>query len=149
MKEEMIMVKKILVPTDGSAYSHRALSTAVEYAEIFNAEIEILAVIPDNPYGMYDKLKADDALAEREKKLALAQQIFDVTSRTVDYGNIGHINVISYGNPADEIINEIKKKSVDLVIMGGQGRSPLVGALVGSVTQRILSYSPVPVLVVK
>ena len=142
------MVKKILVPTDGSAYSQRALSTAVEYAGIFNAEIEMVVVIPDNPYRMYDKLKTDDPLAEREKKTEFAHKLFEDTQKNVDYGSIKHNNVIRYGNPADEIINEIKK-GFDLVVMGSQGRNPLIGALIGSVTQRVLSYSPVPVLVVK
>ena len=139
------MVKKILVPIDGSDYSRHALTTAVEYAKIFNAEIELLHVVSLPPYGMYDFTfyrLSDEELDEVGKKL------LEVTGKGIDFSDVKITQTVVSGYPATEIVNAISN-NVDLVIMGSQGRRPLAGAILGSVTQRVLADTRCPVLVVK
>ena len=139
------MVKKILVPTDGSAYSRQALKTAVEYAKTLNAEIELLHVVSLPPYGMYDftfHSFSDEELDEVGKKLLV------VTGKGIALSDVKITQSVVSGYPATEIIKAINN-NVDLVIMGSQGRRPLAGAILGSVTQRVLAETRCPVLVVK
>ncbi|NLB51483.1 MAG: universal stress protein [Syntrophomonadaceae bacterium] len=139
------MIKKILVPTDASTYSRNAMATAVKYAKAFGAEIELLHVVSLPPYGMYDFTPRhfnDEELAEMGRK------IFAATTKKVDLEGLKVTETIVTGYPAAEIAKAIEK-DVDLVIIGSQGRRPLAGALLGSVTQRVLADTRCPVLVVK
>jgi nucleotide-binding universal stress UspA family protein len=138
------MVKKILVPTDGSGYSRRALKTAVEYAKVFGAEIEILHVVSE-PLGIYDfnlYHVTDEQLEEAGERIMAA------TSKDLDLSGVSFNSKVVSGYPASEIINAAND-NVDLIVIGSQGRRPLVGALLGSVTQRVLAVTRCPVLVVK
>ncbi|NLB51484.1 MAG: universal stress protein [Syntrophomonadaceae bacterium] len=138
------MIKKILVPTDGSGYSRRALKTAVEYSKVFGAEIEILHVVSE-PLGIYDfnlYHVTDEQLEEAGKRIMAA------TSKDLDLSEVSFKSKVVSGYPASEIINAAND-NVDLIVIGSQGRRPLVGALLGSVTQRVLAVTRCPVLVVK
>lgn len=140
------MIKKILVPTDGSAPSKRAFKTALDYAKVFKAEIKMLHVVPMPPLGLYDVSLfhvTDEQLDE------IGKQIMDEVSEGLDFdGTKVDVKAVS-GYPAAEIIKTIDDDKIDLVIIGSRGRSPLAGALLGSVTQNILSGISCPVMVVK
>ncbi|MGD8708695.1 MAG: universal stress protein, partial [Nitrosopumilaceae archaeon] len=63
--------------------------------------------------------------------------------------NIKTEGKISYGNPAEEIMNLMKKKRFDLVIMGRRGTTKLTGPSLGSVSNALVQHSKIPVMIVE
>lgn len=145
LKGVMFMIKKILVPTDGSDFSRTALKTAIGYAKVFDAEIVVLHVVSLPPMGMYN---FDLSPLTEEQIEEAGKRIIEATSRGLDLSGIRFSSIVISGYPATEIIKAIGN-NIDLVIIGSQGRRPLTGALLGSVTQRVLANTRCPVLVVK
>jgi nucleotide-binding universal stress UspA family protein len=142
------MVKRILVPTDGSAYSRRALSTALEYAKVFNAEIKLFHVVSQPPTHMYDFTIKEYYPLSEEQVAEIGANVFDSSLKELETDSIKITKKVVTGYPAAEIIHEISE-DVDLVIIGTRGHRPLAGALIGSVTQRVLAEANCPVMAIK
>ena len=136
------MVKKILVPTDGSEYSRRAMATAIQYAKVLNSEIELFHVISEHP-----ALKEYFPLSE-EQVTGIENKVFGATLEGLETEPIQISKKIVTGYPAIKILNEAAQ-GVDLVIMGSRGHRPIKGALLGSVTLRVISAATCPDMVVK
>lgn len=141
------MFKRILVPVDASEYSRHALSTAIEFAKRFNSEIEILHVVHQSmPY-----LEINDMpfmLYSEQEIHQFGKEVIERTLKGIDIGEIRVNQKIVADYPATAILNEIKR-DIDLVVMGSRGHGPFAGAILGSVTQRVLAESDCPVLVVR
>lgn len=138
------MFKRILVSIDASEYSRHALSIAVELAEKFNSEIELLHVIEPLDTGMSFLHYS----FSEEQIDHIGQKVIDATLEGIDVGNVTIIKKIVTGHPASVIIDE-SKTGIDLLVMGTRGHGPLAGAVIGSKTQSVLGNTKVPVLVVK
>jgi len=137
------MYKRILVPTDGSAASRNALIEALELAKKFNAQVELFYVGPtseayDIEYNMY----ITPEQIEKNGEL-----ILEATLKDIDIGNVQLLRKHSPGYPAISILEEMKRE-FDLVVMGTRGHGAFTGAVLGSVTQRVLAHAQCPVLVV-
>lgn len=141
------MCGRILVPTDGSGYSRRALITAIQIARQFDSEIELLHVVNsmDIVYGSQTILGRSYTYANPEQ---ISGQVLDATMVGLDAANIVITTKTITGSPADAIIDELRHNFY-LVVMGSKGHSPLGGALIGSVTQRVVGEANCPVLIVK
>ncbi len=142
------MVKKILVPTDGSEYSRRALLTAAQYAKELNADIKLLHVVSQPPTHMYDFTIKEYYPLSKEKVEEIGAKVFAATLEGLELEEIQISKQVVTGYPASEILNE-SSEEVDLVIIGSRGHRPLKGALLGSVTQRVMAEAACPVMVVK
>lgn len=141
------MFKKILVTTDISDFSRRALSTALEVAKKFNAEIELLHVVP---------LAADFLISEASYGVAVDQDELDKSGEMVLETSLEGVKIdvpfkkkIIAGHPVIEILKEIENEDIDLVVMGHRGYGAISGSLMGSVSQRVLHKAKCPVLIVK
>lgn len=142
------MVTKILVATDSSEHSVRAIACAVELARRFKAEIELFHVIYLS--GMFyaaDLYSLNNAANDSQPEQP-AQQAMEKILSKVDTTGVFIKKKITAGHPATEILAE-SALGFDLIVMGSRGHSPLAGTLVGSVTQRVLGKAACPVLVVK
>jgi len=139
-------MKKILVPTDASEYSRRALKTALEFARKFNAEIELLFVMhePIVYNSNVDMYIISPEQIEQEGKFAI-----QTTLDRVDTSNVTIIRKIARGKPSKVILQEIEKENFDLVVMGRCGYGALTGCLLGSVSQRVLFGAKCSVLIVR
>ncbi|NTW72233.1 MAG: universal stress protein [Eubacteriaceae bacterium] len=141
------MYKKILVPTDASEFSKRALIEAIGIAQMTEGKIILLNIThsPDSywgytvSYGLTVQKEALDQLGQ----LAIDITLADVTTK------VPIKTIIKSGNPAAEILNVIESEDIDLVVMGSHGHGFVAGSLLGSVSQRILHQSKCPVLIVK
>lgn len=142
------MVKRILVSTDGSDCSRRALATALEYAKTFDAEIELLHVVSQPPTHMYDFTVKEYYPLSEDQVAEIGAKVFDSTLKGLEIDSIKIIKKVVTGYPAVEIVHEITQ-DIDLAIMGTRGHRPLAGALIGSVTQRVLAEANCPVMVTK
>ena len=141
------MFKRILVPTDGSESSRHALKVALDLAKKFNSEIELFHVTPtQEAYYGFDggySILIDQDQMDKNGELAL-----EFTLKGMEVGDISLSKKHASGNAANTILEEIRRE-FDLVIMGTVGHGVISGAIVGSVTQRVLAHSQIPVLIVK
>lgn len=139
-------MKKILVATDGSSNSDRALIEAKKHAELSGGEITILTIV--ETLGRYTTLKKqagpEDDKIKRKSQLVLedALEIFD--------GFKGQVNTKTRrGSPADEIITEAEEGGYDLLIMGSRGLGTFSRSILGAVSNKVLNHTKVNVLLVK
>ncbi|MBF0383053.1 MAG: universal stress protein [Magnetococcales bacterium] len=148
--------KKILIPIDFSADSQVAIDDGIELAKLFGAEATICHFIHDSLEvpGIYaDKKKKkkkflnliDDAAQE---KMAEFLKKNGITKKAKELGV--KLDVCCHrGLPFEQIIRIVEKKDFGLIVMGSSGRTGLASILLGSVAERVVQQSPVPVLVVK
>lgn len=139
-------MKKILVPTDASESSRRALKTALELARKFNSEIVLLFVmhkpiVYNSNVNMY--IISPEQI-EQEGKFAL-----DATLMRIDTSGVNVVRKIMQGKPSKVILKEIQDENIDLVIMGKCGYGAISNCLLGSVSQRVLNTAKCSVLIVK
>ena len=146
------MYKHILVSTDGSALSAKAIKTAVALARDTGAKLTAVYVIePYVPpaYGegvMYAPAlspKSYKEITEREARKALAAVEIEARTADVDY----KAETLTADSPWEGIIKTAKAKKCDLIVMASHGRRGLEGFLLGSETQKVLTHSSIPVLV--
>lgn len=140
------MYNKILVATDGSDYSHRALIEAVERARRYQSEIILLFVFkqPRN-YGTFSGLSTVEYSEEQINEIS--KKIFEATLKDVDVSGVTIHTKVRIGKTAVEIVDEAKE--VDTIVMGSRGHSTVQGVVIGSVTQKVLSLTTRPVMIVK
>lgn len=144
----MKAIKKILCPIDLSEVSGEIADYAALHAECTGAEVVVLNVVPalylhadtDIPYSIEEKFLAQTA-AEAEKFMAsFVPQHFPKGNATG--------RVIS-GYAPESILQIVKDENFDLIVIGTHGMHALHVMLFGSVTEKVLKLSPVPVLVVR
>lgn len=137
------MFRRILVPTDGSDASRNALIKALELAEKFNSEVELFYVSPTSE--AYDV--GFSILITPDQIEKYGDFVLEATLKDIDIGNVVLLKKHTSGYPASSILDEIKRE-FDLVVMGTRGHGVFTGAVLGSVTQRVLAHTKCPVLVV-
>lgn len=141
------MFKRILVPTDVSDTSRKALIKAIQLAKQFNSEVELFHVTytPQAYWGYTVSYGLVIPLEQLEKR---GEAALEAALTGIDVGDVPlHKKHIS-GHPAAAIIEEAKR-DFDLIVMGSHGHGLITGAVLGSVTQRVLAHVHIPVLVVK
>ncbi len=136
--------KRILVPTDFSPASNRALALAKKMGLHFNAEIHLLHV----RVLLNDPCVDSEILDEVERILATSEPATrDVLERAGGKGDTSILTHIERGTAAGPVITDaVTEYDCDLVIMGTHGRRGLNRLLTGSVAQEVVHHSPVPVL---
>lgn len=144
------MYSKILVPTDGSSLSEQAAAAAVEFARAVGAEIVAVSVAQPYPMIAAEAVVVVDAQAETRVLLEQAQQHIDKVAQLAAKGGVAcsGSTALSYF-PHEEIIKAALDHHCDLIFMGSHGRHGLSKLLAGSVTQNVLAYSSIPVLVLR
>ncbi|MBW8383437.1 MAG: universal stress protein [Youngiibacter sp.] len=141
------MFKKILVATDGSEYSRHALAAALEIAKQFGSEVELIHVIMRHPNMIASEVTVGIDMTSMEYE-ALSKTVLEDTMKGIEAGGVKIETKIMHGYPSKVVIEEANK-GADLIVMGTKGHGPWAGAIMGSVTQRVVSNAPCPVLVVK
>ena len=139
------MFDHILVPTDFSEDAAQAASVAVAIATKFDSRITLVHVV--TPLAlMYEDLPSMDFVTSVEEaaRTALARELelLRVSWPSAD-------SLFLRGPTAHEILGAIDSQNADLVVMGKHGRGVLNRMLVGSVTERVVRHSSVPVMTVK
>ncbi|MFC4359466.1 universal stress protein [Halobium salinum] len=139
------MYQDIVVPTDGSGPSERAVAHAIDLATRYDARLHALYVVDVDALGPVD-FDASRIVG------GLEAEGDAVTDRVVDAAEAAGVRVrkaIVDGSPAEAIVDYVAAEGADLVVMGTHGRRGLDRFLLGSVTERVLRTAPVPVLVVR
>jgi nucleotide-binding universal stress UspA family protein len=147
------MFKHILVPTDGSKLSQKAVREAIEVAKATNARMTALHVYPKfagSPYGTFGP--AEDILEEahENQSRAQAEQLFAGIRKLTDAAGIALEAILVESNEVwQQVIATAKKRKCDLICMASHGRRGLSGVLLGSETHKVLTHSEIPVLVLR
>lgn len=129
-----MLFEKLLVPLDGTAESALALPAARALARATGATFTLLRVVP----------AAADEQDKRE-----AQRDLDGIAAELTAGGQTATTVVRIGDPAQQIIEQARTDGTDLVVMQTHGRAGLARALLGSVAERVLALTPVPLLLLR
>jgi nucleotide-binding universal stress UspA family protein len=140
-------LKKILVPTDFSDLSGAALRTAALLAEASGAEVELLYADPFLPPPHFLSSQVTDMATMIESSKQHAQSRLD-SLRTESLGSIRSTATVVEDLPVTAII-ERSEAGADLIVMGTHGRSGFNRFMLGSVSERVLRESSVPLLLVR
>lgn len=145
-------IKNILVPTDCSELSTEATRVAISFAKQFQASLTLLLVTPTEPlavlndYGYFSPELHQKLVQESDRRAAAELNEFWSNFETTDLGaNLVNVK----GDPFTEIIRFAKENHTDLIIMGTHGHTGIKYILMGSVAEKVVRYSPYPVLTVK
>jgi universal stress protein A len=141
-----IKLRNILVPTDFTECSQKALSYALSFAKLFGAEILLLHVVEAVPVVGQDSLLQSSMLAvalhdESEKRLGRLQREVMADAPVA--------SMTSDGIPWQRIVEVAKEKNIDLIVAGTGKHEGLSRVLLGSTAERIVRHAPCPVLVVR
>ena len=140
------MFKRILVATDGSPHSRRAVLTAAELARALGASLTLIAVYqlppgfegePDYSRDLEAAVRGAHAILETEAAAILA-----------DGGPAAEPEAIGGSQPGQAIVDATASGQYDLLVMGTRGHGRLGSTFLGSVSAHVAAHSPIPVLVV-
>lgn len=141
-------LKKILWATDFSDEANEALLYADAFAKAFKAQLIALHVVPDFAPALYDMasvIKGELARRVDAVKKEAKKRLEDLKKRE----GISFEAIVQEGTASDKIAEIAEKKNADLVVIGRAGLSAIEKLFMGSVTNRVLRSSTVPVLVIK
>ncbi len=147
------MYKKILVTTDGSPLSKKAVRGAIGLAASLDAQLVALHVVPRYPVNYFEgalSLSVED-IGRTEKKWAEeGQAMVDAVVEQARSANVSAKGVVAQSDRvAESVIAAAKKHKCDLLVMASHGRKGIKRVLMGSETQHVLTHSHVPVLVLR
>jgi len=144
------MYKHILVPTDGSDITRNAIDTAIALAKSLGARISAVAVREPFPYSAVSEMQAIPP-----------QEFFEAQDRIVNNNLLAVKEACSAAglsctgaavealHPWEAILEQAKSGGCDLIVMASHGRRGVSALLLGSETQKVLTHSTIPVLVVR
>jgi nucleotide-binding universal stress UspA family protein len=146
---EQAMYKHILIPTDGSELSKRAVHEGVDFAKSINAQVTFLTA------SLPFKVFATDALVVSETPETYNQGAEKVAQRrfadATEYARQKGVTAIAQHvfaeHPFEAIIDTAKKNHCDLIFMASHGRKGVKGLVLGSETNKVLTHSKIPVQV--
>jgi nucleotide-binding universal stress UspA family protein len=145
MNKQTRRIKKILVPVDFSSYSKSTIDYASIIAERFTAALIVMHVIEPFPYSVTDTLQ----LVEHRRALqTLASSLLQNLSDDLRARNLNVKTHLVLGNPSREILAKARREKADLIVMGTHGRTGLPHIVLGSVAEKTVRLSPIPVLTV-
>lgn len=143
------MFQRILVPTDGSKLSTEAAEAAIAFAKVCGCELVALAIAQPEPVLLTaEGALATDGVAQIDVLLEQARRDAERVAAAAARAGVACKAEAGYGySPADAIVEAAERHGCDLVFMASHGRRGLSRLIAGSVTQRVLAYATVPVMV--
>jgi nucleotide-binding universal stress UspA family protein len=172
MKLPKVEVNKILYATDLSENARYAFAYAVSLANLYNAAITFVHVLPEVPSRLdkrvigyiseerWEEIKArnfeearDAIIGKRQDHLAVRDALHQFSENVKESregeGFVTDDIIVVRGNPVEEILKYTEEKNCDLIVMGTHGHGTLADAMMGSTARRVLRRSRKPVLVVR
>jgi nucleotide-binding universal stress UspA family protein len=147
------MYKKILVATDGSTLSKKAVRSAIDLASSLGADLVALYVVPNYPVSYFEGgvTISNQEIARTEKQWAdQGQAVVDAVSGAAEARGLKAKGVIARSNlVAEAILAAAKRHKCELIVMASHGHRGLKRILLGSETQHVLTHSAIPVLVLR
>lgn len=147
------MFKHILLPTDGSPVSDKAVRRGIEFAKKIKARVTALHVVPEFRFMADEGITPlSPALKKRfqDEGQARAKKMLDAVATHARARGV-RCTIVSAASdlPYQQIVATARRKKCDLIMMASHGRRGLSSLLLGSETSKVLTHSRVPVLVVR
>lgn len=147
------MYARILIATDGSTLSKKAVKTGLDLAALSGAEVVAVKVIPRYPQAYFEgsvPLAASEVSRIEKQWNDDAQAVVDAVKTTASARGIKAKAVtVKSDLVAEALISAAKKHKADLIVMASHGRKGLKRLLLGSETTHVLTHSHIPVLVLR
>jgi nucleotide-binding universal stress UspA family protein len=139
--------RNILIATDGSENTQRAISYGIEIAKLSGATVHALYVVNTSPiisdYWTIGKKNIYEIVkSEGEEAVSEVKKIGEASGVEVK-------EVVLDGYPSTAIIDFAENNNIDLIVMGTLGKTGLDKLLIGSVAEKVVRGSKVPVMVVR
>jgi nucleotide-binding universal stress UspA family protein len=144
----MFKIKNILLPTDFSKISLTAAEYAVELADQYKAKLHVLNVLEKTPPIL--AIRSLDVSREKIIESIDAdanEQLDDCVKKIKKIKNVEIVAAIQKGIDYEEIIKYSKDKKIDVIVIATHGRTGILHTLLGSVAEKVIRYSKIPVLV--
>jgi nucleotide-binding universal stress UspA family protein len=139
------MYDAILVPTDGSEGTRGAVDHAIDHAERYDADLHVLYVV-DTRVSAEAGMESPGVLDALEET---GQQAIDDVIAQAEAADVDTIEAaVANGIPHQAIHDYAAENDIDLIVMGTHGRTGLDRYLLGSVSEKVVRTSPIPVLTV-
>ena len=144
------MYKRILISTDGSDISQKAAQSAVALASSMGAEVYAISVKEPFPYSAISEMQPvpPQEFFDAQERIA-GERVKAVASLASAAGVPCHAHTVEALHPWEAIIDHAKRMECDLLVMASHGRRGVTALLLGSETQKVLTHSTIPVLVVR
>jgi len=147
------MFRNILLPTDGSPLSQKAVVQGIALAKSVGAGVTALfAAPPATPIIYRNILPVGYTTPDEHSRMIekIAATHLGYVERAAKKARVAcETVVVTSDYPEDDILKVAKKKKCDLIVMGTHGQSSLRAVVIGSVTKKVLARSTIPVLVVR
>ncbi len=147
------MIRKILVPTDGSDHARKAIDYACDLGLKYGATVYLLHIVHKS--GLPKKLLE---VIEEHKKVErvdlllreIGERIMNLAEREVEKKGLKNFHsFVIEGDPAETIIKFAKKENVDMIVMGSRGLGTLQGVFLGSVSHKVCNLADCACMTVK
>ncbi len=144
------MFKRILVPTDGSEITAKAVQTALGVAKVTGATLYTISVKEPFPYSAISEMQPvpPQEFYDAQERIATGR-VKAVQETASAAGLTCHAHTVEALHAWEAILDHAKQQGCDLIVMASHGRRGVSALLLGSETSRVLTHSPLPVLVVK
>ena len=152
---------KLLVPVDGSNASINAVKKSLELARKYSFSIKLISVVAEknSEYRRHENAwrgvdgsiisESEDLEKQLEKKIKEnAERLLNAIVSKLDFSGVRVETEVLLGEPYVKILETAKNDNIEMIIMSNRGFSKVKRFFVGSVTQRVISEAPCPVLVV-
>ncbi|MFG6449058.1 universal stress protein [Roseateles sp. BYS180W] len=144
------MYKRILVPTDGSDITAKAIQTAVELARLQGATLYAISVKEPFPYSAVTEMQPTPPQEFYDAQERIAQTRLSAVVQAAQTAGVPvEAHTIEALHAWEAIIDHSKTVGADLVVMASHGRRGFQALLLGSETQKVLTHCTIPVLVVR
>ncbi len=147
------MYTRILVATDGSKLSKKAVDSAIQLAALCGAELIALKVVPRYPQSYFEgsiPLSADDVARVEKQWADDGQSVLDGVKKAAESKGVKVKAVLAKSDVvSDALIAGAKKHKADIIVMASHGRKGVKRLLLGSEMQQVLTHSEIPVLVLR
>lgn len=147
------MYQRILVATDGSELSHKAVDNALQLAARLGATVVAVKVVPPYPHTYFEGAMAIDTKeierTEATWSAAAMKELEAVQTAALDRGVTATPVVVRADQVSEALIATAQKHHCDLIVMASHGRRGVSRMLLGSETQHVLTHSHIPVLVLR
>ena len=143
------MFKHILLPTDGSELSEKAVDEGIRLAKRLGAKVTGVCIIPEQHPFFYESEIPAEALTQIAKKSKEAATVYlaVIQKKAGETGVACEVGYEVNDNIYEAIIRVAKQKDCDLIMMASHGRRGVKAFIIGSETQKVLTHSKIPVLV--
>ncbi len=148
----MFSPKNILVPTDFSESSDRALKQALDMAEQFHSRIYLLHVITESLQRCGEDYCLDESIIKEWETASLKtarERLQKEGEKLAASRKVDIVCDVKRGYPSETILREQEEKGIDLIVISSRGRTGLMNFLLGSVARKVLRGAKCQVLLVK